>query len=77
MAVTPLIQRMVSVDAFSHALTNPLLAPLIFDAGTFSAEGMATIQATATLKDLVERNVAQPPGSFKVNMELDGKDVTP
>ena len=77
LAVTPLIQRMVSVDAFSHALTNPLLAPLIFDAGTFSAEGMATIQATATLKDLVERNVAQPPGSFKVNMELDGKDVTP
>ena len=65
LAVTPLIQRMVSVDAFSHALTNPLLAPLIFNAGTFSAEGMATIQATATLKDLVERNVAAAAGQLQ------------
>jgi prostaglandin-endoperoxide synthase 2 len=76
LAVTPIIQRMVSVDAFSHALTNPLLAPLVFNAETFSAEGMATIKATATLKNVVERNVAQPPGSFNVTMELDGIDAT-
>jgi len=74
LAVTPIIQRMVSVDAFSHALTNPLLAPLVFNEKTFSAEGMASIQATATLKDLLERNIAQPPGSFKATMELDSSE---
>jgi prostaglandin-endoperoxide synthase 2 len=74
LAVTPIIQRMVSVDAFSHALTNPLLAPLIFNAETFSAEGMAIIQTTATLKNVVERNIAKWPNNIKVTMEFDGKD---
>jgi prostaglandin-endoperoxide synthase 2 len=76
LAVTPIVQRMVSIDAFSHALTNPLLAPLIFNAATFSAEGMATIKATATLKDVVERNIPQQPDSFKVTMEWDGAEIT-
>ena len=34
-----LIGRMVGVDAFSQALTNPLLAPRVFNEGTFSAAG--------------------------------------
>jgi len=75
LAVTPIIQRMVSVDAFSHALTNPLLAPLVFNAETFSTEGMAIIQATATVKDVVERNLTKRPDNLKVTMEFDGKDV--
>ncbi|MGC2224585.1 MAG: peroxidase family protein [Methylocella sp.] len=74
LAVTPIIQRMVSVDAFSHALTNPLLAPLIFNAETFSSEGMEVIQAIATLKDVVERNIAKRPNNIKVTMEFDGND---
>jgi prostaglandin-endoperoxide synthase 2 len=75
LATTPMIMRMVAVDAFSHLLTNPLLAPLVYNAATFSAEGMAAIKATATFKDLLERNVPQPPGTYKVTMELDGVEV--
>ena len=37
-AVPPLIGRMVAADAFSHALTNPLLSPAhVLHAGTFTA----------------------------------------
>jgi prostaglandin-endoperoxide synthase 2 len=74
-AVPPLIGRMVAVDAFSHALTNPLLSPLVFNAATFSAEGLSVIQATATLKDLVDRNVRRGADSFKVTMELEDQAV--
>ena len=38
-----LIGRMVGVDAFSQALTNPLLAPRVYNEATFSAEGMDVI----------------------------------
>jgi heme peroxidase len=56
-----LIGRMVAVDAFSQAFTNPLLAPRIFNERTFSPLGMKLIQDTNTLSDLVHRNV--PAGS--------------
>ena len=39
----PLIGRLVGVDAFSQALTNPLLAPRVFNAQTFSPLGMEII----------------------------------
>ena len=55
-AVPPLIGRMVAVDAFSHALTNPLLAPHVFNEKTFTKQGMASIAATSTLADLARRN---------------------
>ena len=42
-----LIGRMVGVDAFSQALTNPLLAPRVFNEQTFSPLGMEIIGATA------------------------------
>jgi prostaglandin-endoperoxide synthase 2 len=74
-AVPSLIGRMVAVDAFSHALTNPLLSPLVFNAATFSVEGLAVIREPAKLKDLLDRNVPRAPGSFKVTMELDGVAV--
>ncbi len=41
-----LIGRMVGVDAFSQALTNPLLAPRVFNEQTFSPLGMEIIGAT-------------------------------
>jgi prostaglandin-endoperoxide synthase 2 len=68
-AVPRLLGRMVAADAFSHALTNPLLSPHVFNEATFSREGMDVIRATSTLKDIVDRNVAQPAGSFRVSME--------
>jgi prostaglandin-endoperoxide synthase 2 len=55
-AVPPLIGRMVAVDAFSHALTNPLLSPHVYNEGTFTKAGMAEIAGTSRLRDLVGRN---------------------
>ena len=70
-AVPPLIGRMVAADAFSHALTNPLLAPAVHNAGTFTERGMEIIRSTATLGDLLARNDAIPPGT-RVSMEAEG-----
>ncbi len=48
---------MVAVDAFSQALTNPLLAPDNFKTETFSEAGMKEINSTTTLNDIVQRNI--------------------
>ena len=45
-AVPPLIGRMVALDAFSQALTNPLLSEHIFNARTFGEAGWQAIQST-------------------------------
>ncbi len=55
-AVPSLLGRMVAIDAFSHALTNPILAPNVFNADTFTCEGIQIIARTRTLRDLVLRN---------------------
>lgn len=68
-AVPGLIGRMVAADAFSHALTNPLLAPAVFNEGTFSPQGMQSIRATSRLQHLLDRNA---PGSGRASMEQDG-----
>ena len=70
-AVPPLIGRMVAVDAFSHALTNPLLSPHVYNAGTFTRAGLEIIAATSTLADLLARNSASPPNA-RVSMEAAG-----
>ncbi len=49
---------MVAVDAFSQALTNPLLTRENFNTETFSEVGMAQIQSTKSLNDIVQRNIA-------------------
>lgn len=68
-AVPKLIGRMVAADAFSHALTNPLLAPAVFNEDTFSPQGMQSIRATSRLQHLLDRNA---PGSGRASMEQDG-----
>ena len=55
-AVPPLIGRMVAIDAFSQALTNPLLSEHIFNEVTFTPEGFRTIKETSRLEDLLKRN---------------------
>jgi prostaglandin-endoperoxide synthase 2 len=75
LAVTPMIMRMVAVDAFSHLLTNPLLARSVYNRETFSDEGWETIQKTSSLKDLLERNIPHSQGCYKVTMELNGVKV--
>jgi prostaglandin-endoperoxide synthase 2 len=59
-ALPMLMGTMVGVDAFSQALTNPLLDPRIFSAETFSEPGLAAIKATSSLRDIVERVVDDP-----------------
>ncbi|MEX2521111.1 MAG: peroxidase family protein [Paracoccaceae bacterium] len=54
----PLILKMVALDAFSQAMTNPLLSEHVFNEDTFAPEGWAAIAQTASLRDLVLRNSA-------------------
>jgi prostaglandin-endoperoxide synthase 2 len=67
-----LIGRMVGVDAFSQALTNPLLAPRVFNAQTFSERGLELIAGTRRLSDIVHRNVPESPGEYLVTMTREG-----
>src|SRR5271166_2689301 len=67
---------MVSVDAFSQALTNPLLSKNVFGEQSFSQIGLEAINKTSSLDDIVRRNSAMgyrkatfsattpPPGSY-------------
>jgi prostaglandin-endoperoxide synthase 2 len=50
-----LLKTMVANDAFTQALTNPLLAKGVFNEATFSKEGMAILEATNTLADVITR----------------------
>ena len=67
-ALPPLIGRMVGIDAFSQALTNPLLSEYVFNESTFSAEGWEKIKNTSSLSDVVHRNLNKWRSSiFRVN----------
>lgn len=61
---------MVGIDAFSQALTNPLLATNVYGPETFSKKGMEEIERTSTLADVVRRNTTQGPGDPYVSMTL-------
>jgi prostaglandin-endoperoxide synthase 2 len=56
-ALPTLMGTMVGGDAFSQALTNPLLSSNIFKEATFSKAGMKVIEETQRLADLVSRNI--------------------
>ncbi|GAA3149055.1 peroxidase family protein [Nonomuraea roseoviolacea] len=64
----PLLTKIIAIDAFSQALTNPLLAPRVFNAATFSPTGMRIIASTRTLSDVVRRNVPEDPRPRFVSM---------
>jgi prostaglandin-endoperoxide synthase 2 len=64
----PLIGRMVAIDAFSQAFTNPLLSPRVFNPETFSPLGWNLIRTTRTLSDVVHRNVPDHVRPPKVTM---------
>ena len=57
-----LLLRMVGVDAFSQALTNPLLSQNVFNAKTFTQWGFELIHTTNSLGDMLSRNVPEPSG---------------
>lgn len=68
----PLLLRLVAVDAFSQALTNPLLSEHVFREETFSKPGWTAIANTRTLGDVVLRNSAGPVDSSKIRMTQAG-----
>ena len=56
-----LVSAMVAMDAFSQALTNPLLSEHVWGNANnrrlaFTDEGLAAIEATVTLRDVLQRN---------------------
>jgi prostaglandin-endoperoxide synthase 2 len=53
-----LLLRMVAVDAFSQALTNPLLSEHVFNEATFTPWGFELISQTHSLGDLLKRQGA-------------------
>lgn len=55
MIMGDLMLNMVAHDAFTHALTNPLLSEQVFQEDTFSQTGWDIIHSTSTLKQIVER----------------------
>ena len=75
-ALPTLMGTMVAVDAFSQALTNPLLAPGVWGEATFSVAGLRTIDATSRLQDIVDRNVTDEPRPL-VSFTRPGAGVQP
>jgi prostaglandin-endoperoxide synthase 2 len=68
-AVPPLIGRMVALDAFSQALTNPLMSEYVYNEATFTQEGLREMAATETLQDVINRNLAPGQRPISVSME--------
>jgi prostaglandin-endoperoxide synthase 2 len=62
-----LLLRMVAVDAFSQALTNPLMSAHVFNAATFTEWGFELINNTHKLGDILER---QNPGFNRPPIEM-------
>jgi prostaglandin-endoperoxide synthase 2 len=63
----PLLGKMVAVDAFSQALTNPLLSENVWPLQdkVFSVPGWKAITETSSLRDIIERNsTGLSPGEF-------------
>jgi prostaglandin-endoperoxide synthase 2 len=67
-ALPPLLKRMVAFDAFTLALTNPLLSEHVFNETTFTKLGMDIIAKTERLQDLVDRN---SPAGQKARLSMD------
>ena len=58
-ALPPLIGRMVALDAFSLALTNPLLSEHVWpQEETFTAQGRKIIASSPSLQAVADRNMA-------------------
>ena len=60
MMMGELMTTMVANDAFTQALSNPLLARNVYTDATFTATGMKIINETTSLQDIVARNSATP-----------------
>lgn len=68
--IPALVARLIGIDAFSQALTNPLLSPNIFKKETFSPVGWEIIHNTKTVSDLINHNVPHQDRQYKVSFDL-------
>ena len=64
----PLILKLVAVDAFSQALTNPLLSEHVFNPENFTKFGWDTIHQTKSLRDILARNIPGKLGEERISM---------
>jgi prostaglandin-endoperoxide synthase 2 len=64
MMMGELMTYMVANDAFTQALTNPLLARNVFNEDTFTTSGMKVIKNTRSLEQLVARNARSPESVY-------------
>jgi prostaglandin-endoperoxide synthase 2 len=55
-----LMTVMVAYDAFTQALTNPLLARNVYNEATFTKTGLDIIRNTKSLQQIVARNSTSP-----------------
>src|ERR1700704_5422936 len=60
MMMGELMTYMVANDAFTQALTNPLLDRNVFNEATFTETGMSILKETTSLQEIVTRNAAAP-----------------
>ena len=58
------MMTMVGYDAFTHALTNPLLSQNVLNAEHLTQTGMDIIKVTSKLDDLLKRNGETGTASF-------------
>ena len=71
-SLPPLILAMVAVDAFSQALTNPLLSEHVFNERTFSPTGWAAISQKNTIAAIVRRNTPEGAVGGPITMTQPG-----
>lgn len=64
----PLLEKMVAVDAFSQALTNPLLSEHVYREETFTALGWDCLGRTDCLRHVLDRNVPGGVGDATITM---------
>lgn len=69
-----LMAYMVGVDAFSQALTNPLLSGNVFGERAFGAQGVEIVKSTRSFAQIVERNLGRA-GPCAVTFTLPMKPV--
>lgn len=74
--LSPLIGRLVGIDAFSQALTNPLLSEHVFKSDTFSEVGWRELGNTKSLSDVVHRNLQNEKFTPKVTFAYGNKEAS-
>jgi prostaglandin-endoperoxide synthase 2 len=70
-----LLLTMVAVDAFSQALTNPLLCRNVYETNreaAFTRLGWDTIVQTHSLRDILDRNTPHGAGDARISMTWSG-----